>query len=56
MPFAFSKQFLSQNRRALLGRNGRQHQAYMDKMQGSLNMCIQDNITPYWRDHQSLKG
>lgn len=53
---SMTKQFLSQNRRALMGRAGRQHQAYMDKMQSSLNMCIQDNITPYWRNHQSLKG
>ena len=53
---SMTKQFLSQNRRALLGRNTRQHQAYMDKMQNSLNYCIQENMTPYWRNHQSLKG
>lgn len=28
----------------------------MDKMQNSLNHCIQENMTPYWRNHQSLKG
>ena len=53
---SMAKQFLSQNRRALLGRGARQNQAYMDKMTGSLNRCVQENMTPYWRNHQSLKG
>jgi len=29
---------------------------YMDGMSLSLNQCTADNIAPYWRDHQSLKG
>jgi hypothetical protein len=29
---------------------------HMDKMQERLNKNIQQNIFPYWRNHQSLKG
>ena len=29
---------------------------YLDGMQESLNKNIQENIFPYWRNHNSLKG
>ena len=29
---------------------------YLDSMQESLNKNIQENIFPYWRNHNSLKG
>ena len=29
---------------------------YLDGMQESLNKNIHENIEPYWRNHQSLKG
>jgi hypothetical protein len=50
------KQFLSMNRRAGMGRKQQNYQVYMDKMQQSLNQCVQDKVKPYWRDHNSLKG
>jgi len=25
-------------------------------MKQSLNLCVNNNIGPYWRDHQSVKG
>ena len=33
-----------------------ENQKYEDKMNYNLNMCIEEKIAPYWRDHQSLKG
>ena len=39
-----------------MGKNLLSYQIYMDKMQSALNQNIQDNIAPYWRNHQSLKG
>ena len=51
-----AKVYLSQNRKSTMGRNQLSYQKYMDKMNQSLNQCITDNIDPYWRDHQSLKG
>jgi len=32
------------------------YQRYMDKMDEALNKCIDKNIFPHWRNHQSLKG
>ena len=29
---------------------------YMDGMQEALNTNVQENVMPYWRDHNSLKG
>lgn len=46
-----AKQFLSQNRRANLGRGQQNYYKYMDIMQSSLNQNIHENITPYWRNH-----
>jgi hypothetical protein len=28
----------------------------MDGMQQALNEDVQENVMPYWRDHNSLKG
>lgn len=28
----------------------------MDGMQEALNTNVQENVMPYWRDHNSLKG
>ncbi len=53
---SMAKKFLSINRRATMGRKQQNYHSYMDKMNSSLNKCIQENITPYWRNHQSLKG
>lgn len=53
---SMAKKELSMNRRAGMGRKQQNYQQYMDKMQQSLNQCIQDKIRPYWRNHNSLKG
>ena len=51
-----AKEFLSGNRRTAMGRNHQGYEKYMDVMSASLNQNMIDNIKPYWRDHQSVKG
>jgi hypothetical protein len=37
-------------------RNKVNYTKYMDGMQQALNEDVQENVMPYWRDHNSLKG
>ena len=43
-------------RRNPLKRNQINYQKQLDSMQESLNKDVQENIFPYWRNHNSLKG
>ena len=37
-------------------RSQQNYTKYMDGMQEALNTNVQENVMPYWRDHNSLKG
>ena len=41
---------------ASMKRNQANYVKYLDGMQESLNRNVQENIFPYWRNHNSLKG
>ena len=51
-----AKRMLSENRRSGLAKRIIQQQEYMDKMKQNLNECTAKHITPYWRNHPSMKG
>lgn len=51
-----AKLMLRDNRRSRLNRRQISQQAYMDKMKKNLNECQAKHITPYWRNHLSMKG
>ena len=53
---ALAKDQLRINRRKALSRRQVSQQAYMDKMKRNLNECQAKHITPYWRNHLSMKG
>ena len=51
-----AKIMLGENRRRTVSRRLVNQQLYMDKMKKNLNQCTAKHITPYWRNHPSMKG
>ena len=53
---AFASDMAQRRPLAMQKKMNQNYQRYMDKMDEALNKCIDKNIFPHWRNHQSLKG